>query len=161
MKRTRDFAAPQRTNALSRQLEDELIVYDLETHQAHSLNPTAAAVWRCCDGKTTVAHMIPRLEKELPGIDKRILLITLVELQNGGLLVKSTFSIDQGSSLSRRDVIRKIGKAAAVALPVVTSIVVPTPSMALSCFPLGHACTRNSDCCSNRCGIIGINLVCL
>jgi hypothetical protein len=38
MKRTRDSAAPQRTNALSRQLEDELIVYDLETHQAHSLN---------------------------------------------------------------------------------------------------------------------------
>jgi hypothetical protein len=158
MKRT---VAPQRTNALSQQLEDELIVYNSETHQAHSLNHTAAAVWRSCDGKTAVRDLVTRLEKALPGIDRRILLLTPTELRDAGLLVEGTFSIDQGSSPSRRDMIRKMGKIAAVALPIITSIVVPPSSMALSCFPLGHTCVRNADCCSARCGILGVNLVCL
>lgn len=161
MTKAGDTAAPQRTNAISRQLEDELIIYDSETHRAYSLNHTAAAVWKSCDGKTTIAAMVTRLEETLPGIDKRMLLVTLIGLQKAGLLVKGTFPIDQGSFPSRRDIIRKIGKVAAVALPVITSIVVPTPSMALSCFPLGHPCTRNADCCSGHCGVLGLSTVCL
>jgi hypothetical protein len=149
-------ARPQRTNALSRELEDELIVYNSETHQAHSLNHTAAAVWKACDGKSTVADMATSLEKALPGIDRRLLLVTLIELQAAGLLVKGTFSIDRSNSSSRRDMIRKMGKIAAVALPIVISIVVPTASMALSCLALGKVCTKNSDCCSGRCGILGL-----
>ena len=160
MKSTRDAAKPRRTKALSRQLEGELILYDSETHQAHSLNQTAAAVWKACDGQTTVADMVTNLDKALPGIDKPILVVTLIELQKAGLLANETFSVGQDRSLSRRNAIRKIGKVAAVALPIITSIVVPTPSMALSCFPLSHACTKDADCCSGRCGILGVNLVC-
>jgi hypothetical protein len=161
MKTHGDAATPQRTNAISRQLEGELIVYALETHHAHSLNRTAAEVWKSCDGKTTVTEMVTSLGNRLPGIDEQVLLVTLAELQKAGLLVRSTFSLSQASSRSRRDVLRKLGKVAAIAFPIVTSIVVPTPSMALSCFPLGHSCTKNSDCCSNPCGIVGITPICL
>ena len=162
MNQTGDALTPQRTNAISRQLDDELIVYDAESHQAHSLNHTAATVWKSCNGKTKVAEMVAKLQKVLPGIDNRILLVTLIKLQEAGLLTEgASSSRSQVGFPSRRDVIRKMGKAVAVALPVVTSIVVPTPSMALSCFPLGHTCTKNSDCCSNRCGLVGIKLVCL
>ena len=158
MNKTGDSATPKRVSAMSRQVGDELIVYDSETHQAHCLNYSATAVWKSCDGQTTVSEMVATVQKDLPGIDKQILLMALLELQKAGLLVKGTFSTDQHSSLSRRNALRRIGKVAAVALPVVTSLLVPTPSMAASCFPLGHACTRASDCCSGRCGL---SLLCL
>ena len=156
MKETDDFATPKHTNAISRQLEDELIVYDLETDHAHSLNHTAAEVWKLCDGKTAIAEMVMRLEPLLPGIDNQILLVTLVELRKAGLLEKTSFSLDQRSSRSRRDILRKIGRLAVVALPVVTSIVVPTPSMAASCFQLGHTCTTNGQCCPPLRCVLGV-----
>jgi Coenzyme PQQ synthesis protein D (PqqD) len=42
-------------------LQDEVLVYDLERHQAHRLNGLAAAVWRACDGThevTTIAAVV-------------------------------------------------------------------------------------------------------
>ena len=161
MNRTGDSARPRRANAISRQLDDELIVYDIETYRAHSLNHTCAAVWKSCDGETTVADMLANMGRVLPGVDKRLVVLALIELENAGLLVKETFSVNKKSSQSRRNALQKMGKVAAVALPVITSILVPTPSMALSCFPLGHSCTKNSDCCSGHCGLLGINLACV
>jgi len=128
MNKTGNAPAPQRTSTISRQLDDELIVYDAETHRAHSLNHTAAVVWESCDGKTTVAGMLRTFQKTVLGIDDRILFATLIQLQKAGLLIEGTFPpSDEVSSLSRRNLIRKIGKAAAVALPIATSIIVPTP----------------------------------
>jgi hypothetical protein len=158
MNKTGDSATPKRVSALSRQVGDELIVYDSETHQAHCLNYSATAVWKSCDGQTTVSEMVATVQKVLPGIDKQVVFMALLDLQEAGLLVKGTLAIDQHRSLSRRNALRRIGKVAAVALPVVTSLLVPTPSVAASCFPLGHACTRASDCCSGRCGL---SLLCL
>src|SRR2546423_15689116 len=46
-------AAPRARDArlVIQELPDELLVYDLERHRAHSLNRTAALVWRHCDWK--------------------------------------------------------------------------------------------------------------
>src|SRR5581483_4404541 len=35
-------------------MDDELLVYDSERSRAHSLNSTAALVWRACDGRRDV-----------------------------------------------------------------------------------------------------------
>jgi Coenzyme PQQ synthesis protein D (PqqD) len=156
MKRVDDSATPKHTNAISRQLQDELIVYDLGTDRAHSLNHTAGEVWKLCDGKTTVPEMVARLDPMLPGIDNQVLLATLVELQKAGLLEKTSFSLSQDSSRSRRDILRKIGKLAVVAVPVVTSIAVPTPAMAASCFQVGHTCNTNGQCCPPLRCLLGV-----
>lgn len=50
----------RRTGVLVRALGDELIVFDRATLRAHRLNPTAAAVWRACDGATSVAGLCTR-----------------------------------------------------------------------------------------------------
>ena len=42
-------------------LAGETLVYDLRRHRAHCLNPAATLVWRCCDGRTTVASAAARL----------------------------------------------------------------------------------------------------
>lgn len=43
----------------------ETLIYDLETHKAHSLNLTAALVWKHCDGEQTVEQVAFRMEEEL------------------------------------------------------------------------------------------------
>lgn len=41
--------------------EGEAVVFRAGTRQIHRLNSTAAAVWVCCDGETTVAEMVDEL----------------------------------------------------------------------------------------------------
>ena len=44
---------------------DETIIYDLRRNRAHSLNRTAAFVWRHCDGRTGGRALARLLAKEL------------------------------------------------------------------------------------------------
>ena len=46
-------------------LDDETLVYDLKRHRAHSLNRSAALVWRHCDGRTTLDGMAELLKRQL------------------------------------------------------------------------------------------------
>ena len=48
-----------------KELPDELLVYDLERHRAHCLNPTAALVWKHSDGQTSVEEIATLLHAEL------------------------------------------------------------------------------------------------
>ncbi len=157
----RESIKPKRLDALSRELLDELLVYDGRTHRGHCLNRTAAAVWRLCDGETTIPGMIRTLQSQVdPGMDEQIVRLALARLKKAGLLADGIASEDT-HTISRRDLMRKIGKITAIALPVVTSMLIPTAARAASCFPLGHGCSLGAQCCSGHCGIQGISLVCL
>ena len=157
----RESIKPKRLDALSRELLDELLVYDGRTHRGHCLNRTAAAVWRLCDGETTIPGMIRTLQAQVdPGMDEQIVRLALARLKKAGLLADGIASEDT-YTISRRELMRKIGKITAIALPVVTSMLIPTAARAASCFPLGHGCTLNAQCCSGHCGVLGISVVCL
>ncbi len=157
-----DTIEPKRIDALWRQLGDELLVYDARRHRGHCLNRTAAVVWLSCDGKTPVTEIAGDLRKILDAdVDEQVVWMALGRLEKAGLLQEQTFLPTEARLLSRRKIMRKIGTIAAVALPVVTSILVPSPAQAASCFPLLHGCSNNSQCCSGHCGLSGVNLVCL
>src|SRR5512141_3405907 len=47
-----------------RELAGELIVYDLGRHRAHCLGDAAAAVWRRCDGRTSVSEIARAVAEE-------------------------------------------------------------------------------------------------
>ena len=53
----------------------------------------------------------------------------------------------QFAVLSRRQMIRNLGLAAAVAVPVVTSIVAPTAVQAATCIQSGVPCSPTVLCC--------------
>jgi hypothetical protein len=53
------------------------------------------------------------------------------------------------AAVSRRDLMRKLGVAAA--LPLITSILAPTAKAAASCLPGGAACTAPAECCTQVC----------
>jgi hypothetical protein len=137
-------------------LPDEVLVYDLERHKAHCLNHTAAQVWKHCDGQTSVAEMVCKLEQEMKTpVPEDVVWLALQQLGKARLLAEKIDAPETGKRISRREVIRRLGWGAAVALPLVTSIVAPTAVEAASCLSTGSACTSSAQCCSGVCaGII-------
>jgi len=54
---------PRRRDLPSRRVGGELMLRDPDAGTVHFLNPTAAAVWESCDGKTTVEECAARLRQ--------------------------------------------------------------------------------------------------
>lgn len=135
-----------------RELPEEVLVYDLDTHRAMCLNRTAALVWKSCDGRNDVAAIARALRAEFgTNAAEEVVWLALERLSRDHLLAERVRRPASLAGLSRRDVIKKVGLAAAVALPVVTAIVAPTTAEAASCLPTGSACTSSAECCSGVC----------
>lgn len=137
---------------LVQEMPDELLVYDLVRNNAHCLNQTAALVWKRCDGKTSVEQMVRLLGKETESpVDEAVVWIAFDQLAKAHLLLGQGRKWPGASGISRREVIRRLGAAAAVALPVVTSIVAPRAVEAATCGRTGLPCTTSTQCCSGIC----------
>jgi hypothetical protein len=142
-----------RTNQLVRkELRGEMLVYDRNSDEAHCLNATAAKVWAHCDGRTTVAAMTQLLEEEMktPVADE-VVWLALDQLRKSRLLQEPWARPAQMEQISRRAMVRRLGIAAAVTVPLITSIVAPTAVAAASCRPSGTVCTSDAQCCSGGC----------
>jgi hypothetical protein len=127
-----DSIAPKRKNAVVRQLGDEFLVYDLKTNKAHCLNRMAGEVWMLCDGKTTVAEITRKLRNDCDSfVDETVIEVALSRLQKAGLMEQGSSKSEQIVT-SRRAALRKVMATAALALPVVASIRVPTAAQPVS-----------------------------
>jgi hypothetical protein len=146
-----DQILPQarRDNLVVETLPDEVLVYDTERHKAHCLNRTAALVWDHCDGRTSVADVARHVERELQTpVDHQVVWLAVEQLEKARLLTETS---SHRPGLSRRDLLKRLGVAAAVALPLVTTIVSPTAAAVASCAGLGDPCAETVtplDCCS-------------
>jgi hypothetical protein len=139
-----------RVECLAREFGDEVLVYDLQRDVGHCLNSTAAAAWKLCDGNHSPPQIARVLSRQFSAqVDESVVLLALDQLADARLLVEP---VVPAKRLSRRVAIRRIGIAAAIALPLVTSIVAPTPAQAASCRPNGAPCTSFLQCCSLLCG---------
>jgi len=136
-----------------RELDSEILIYDTENDKAHCLNETAALVWKQCDGLTTPAEISRTLSQQLgTSIDERVVWFALKQLTRDHLLEEELIPPAVFSTgLNRREMVRVLGLAAMVAVPLVTSIVAPTPAQAATCLPTGSACTTSGQCCSGLC----------
>lgn len=112
---------------LTQEVGHELVVYDERTHEAHRLNRTAALVWRLADGRRSVAELASLVHAAI-GVpeDEEFVRLALAELDLVGLLAQP---LSETSGLISR---RHLFQVAAYLLPVVASIVAPTPAMAQS-----------------------------
>ena len=132
-----------RTNPIARKSDlvvqksgSETLVYNLETNKAYCLNETSAAVWELCDGGRSVRALSVELSRRLNvGIKEDFIALAIEQLSNDGLLAEEIELSERLRGPSRRELIRKIGFASAVSLPIVSSLVAPKASMAQS--PLG------------------------
>jgi hypothetical protein len=156
MKREREQLIPEarRVGLVVQELSGEVLVYDRERNKAHCLNSTAARVWEYCDGKRSVAEIAHAIEAEINApVDEDVIWLGVEQLSKTHLLQESAKLPEHKSGLSRREVMKRIGLAAAVALPVVTSIMAPTAAQAANCLPSGAACTTSAQCCSGICNV--------
>jgi len=132
----------------------ETIVYDEESHEAHCLNRTSAMVWAHCDGGTTVAEIASAVTAELDeAFTEELVEVALAELDEAGLLNEMPLELQEAATVTRRQAMSRIGKGALIAtlVPLITTILAPTPAAAGSCLPAGSSCTSGYQCCSGYC----------
>lgn len=134
------------TRLVVRELDSETLIYDRVSHKATCLNAFSAQVWRLCDGNRTVHDITEALAPADPA--EGTVALTLKKLTQANLLtgmIRGTHSAPRDHT--RRTVIHG-ALALAAAIPVVTTITVPTAAQAVTCTPFGQPCDRfRSNCC--------------
>lgn len=141
------------------ELQDETLVYDLERHKASCLNRTAAVVWRCCDGRTSVADVATLLEEQsATPADEAVVWMALDRLSRAHLLSEPVTLPADRARYSRREMLRTLRRAAGISilLPMIESIVAPLAAAQASCVSL-PICVQLSQPCpgSPICGQAG------
>ena len=145
--RSTSFKPKARTESIViQELPDEVLVYDLERDKAHCLNHTAVMVWKRCDGKTKVEEIADRLTKEsgLP-ISEELIWAALDQISNAHLLSEIIQRDKTKQIVTRRALLKRIGISAAIALPLVTTIVAPPALAQASC---SGPCSGQPSCTS-------------
>jgi len=128
-------------------LPDEVLVYDLERHRAHCLNPAAAVVFKSCDGKRTVSELARVLRSEVGApADEAWVRLALERLGKAHLLEER---VPAARGVSRREILKKTGVGLAAALPLVISIVAPTPVQAAATCVMSCATAADGTPCSS------------
>jgi hypothetical protein len=128
----------RRDGLVVRELPGETVVYDRDSHEAHCLDRTAAAVFRAADGTRTVEEIAAALGTDAPPAAREpAARAALHALAGAGLLDGPA-----GGGPSRREVLRRVGIGAAFLAPVVLSVLAPTPAEALA--------TCVTDCAGNQ-----------
>lgn len=126
---------------LTESMGDELLVYDERTDVVSALNRTAAIVWCGCDGLHTIAELVELLGEEIGDLaDEDLVMLTLDSLDEQELFESGYRRREpDDASFSRRRFIRHAGVmgTATALLPVVASMVAPTPAAAATEGPTG------------------------
>ncbi|HKP47407.1 MAG TPA: PqqD family protein [Pyrinomonadaceae bacterium] len=143
----------RRSGLVTQEADNEILIYDQTTDKAHCLNDTAAKVWKYCDGETTVTDACTALSLELKTtVDENVIWFAVDQFAKDHLLEEATTPpVFISAGMNRRQIMRTLGLAAVVAVPLVTSIVAPTPAQAATCFASGTGCTTAVQCCSTLC----------
>lgn len=138
-----------------RDLPGETVVYDRDSHRAHCLNRTAAIVFRNADGRRTVPDLARLLAAETgAAVGHGVVRATLDRLREASLLHADAADPDARvgvhagappTDASRRAMMRRVGLGAAALLPVVTSILVPTPAEAANTCISVESCPGATD----------------
>ena len=150
----------RKSGLIIQEVDGEVLIYDQVSNKAHCLNQTAAKVWKYCDGETTLADACSALSRDLETpVNEKLIWYAVDQFSKDKLLEQGiappAFMIP---GMNRRQMVRTLGLAAIVAVPLVTTIVAPTPAQAATCLASGQTCTASVQCCSNLCS--GSPLVC-
>jgi hypothetical protein len=127
------FPESRKTDLIVSEIDAEILIYDQKTNKAFCLNQTSALIWKLCDGRRSLADISRALSEALNAeVDEGLVWLALEQLKQSDLIEHDMAAPASISGLSRRQALRKIGVAAAITLPLVSSIVAPTPINAAS-----------------------------
>lgn len=134
-------------NLVTRELDKELLIYNTLTNKAYTLNETSMIVFNACNGATTFDEL-----KVKHQYSDEIIFLALDGLKKESLLADESY-ISPFAGTNRRDVIKKVGLASMIALPIICSLIAPAAVQAASSGSIAtcQPCTQTSDCASGRC----------
>jgi hypothetical protein len=115
----------------------EMLIYDLLTDRAYTLNETSAAIYQVCDGQTSFDEL-----KRRHGFTDELIYLALDELKRSDLLADGAAYRSPFAGINRREVLKRIGLTSASALPVIFSLIAPPASSAAS----GEVCIFDNPC---------------
>lgn len=146
----------RQTGLVIQEVTDEVLVYDLDTNKAHCLNRSAAFVWRCCDGKNSILDIVQQFESDGRGkVTEDFVWLAIDQLNENGLLESEVSP--KFHRRSRRQVLKTIGMASAVALPMIASLVAPQRALGVeSCVCASQAQCSKPGCTHPNCNNLGI-----
>lgn len=143
----------RKSDLVTQEVGNEILIYDLIINKAFSLNDTSATIWQLCNGENTVSDIAVDLTKAFNSqISEDFVWLALGELEKYNLLKNSDEISEDFNGLSRREIIRKIGLTSLVALPLISSLIAPTAIHATSgCTPplnrtTNTVCTQSCQC---------------
>jgi hypothetical protein len=115
------------------ELSGEVLIYDMDRHKAHCLNPSIATIWRACDGTKDVAALAAVLQEKLKTtVDEEVVWSALEQLAKNHLLQAPVIRVNkQEKVVSRREMARRIGGIALI--PAIASLLAPRAAQAASC----------------------------
>lgn len=141
----------RKADIVVQELNEETLVYDLVTNKALALNKTSSMVWQYCDGTKTIKDIADLLSIKFKTIiTNDFVWMSLEQLKKENLIEIGSLQFTPFEGLSRREMVRKIGVASIVALPIISSLIAPKGVHAASCaFNLqATGCTADFQCCS-------------
>lgn len=115
------------------ELGSEILIYNLKSAKAYCLNETSSLIWRACDGEISFSDLTKQLSRQTKSqVSEEFVFYALEDLQKNELLTHHEAIPQELKGLSRREVIRKVGLASMIALPIISGIVAPTSAQAAS-----------------------------
>ena len=143
-------AVARRLDLVVQRSDDEILVYDLRSNEAMCLNASSASVWERCDGTRSPRDIAHDLSRKLKTpVSEEFVDLALSELARHELLTNAEYP--ENRRVSRRQLIRRVGMASMIGLPLVASMVAPQAALAQSCTANNSSCTLSAQCCSNCC----------
>ena len=147
-----DFFPRARVEGLiTTETTSDVLIYDAEANELHTLNAVAASVWRAADGTRPVSELA-----SIVGLDEPALELALGHLAAANLMVNAP---EPSLATGRR---RFLKKAAMVSVPVIVSVSVPLARAAASCTDtpyhnkycpvIGAPCWTGSGVGKGQCG---------
>lgn len=123
----------------------EILLYDLSINKAFCLNESLTVIYENCDGRTSFEAF-----KRKYKFTDDLIYFGLDELKRENLIEGE--GADHFAGLTRREIVRRVGLATMIVLPVITSLMAPTAANAATgCRASGQTCIVNANAQSNCC----------
>lgn len=148
------YPKSRRANVVVQDFENEVLIYDLAKNKAYCLNQTSALVWQNCNGNNSVSDISRELSRKSKiDVSDEVVWLALDGLKRDDLLEEGDEFEIVFNGLNRRQLIKKVGLASMIALPVISSVVAPSAAAAQSGNLLGFfaVCTADGQCTSMNC----------
>jgi len=148
----------RKENLVVQESDGEVLIYDLNTNKACCLNETSSLVWQLCDGDKSVSEISESISRKLNSpANEDFVWLALDQLKKENLIENKDEVVVDFNGLSRREVIKKVGLASIVALPLVSSLVAPMAINATSMASCAATACANgtpgqTTCANANCG---------